>query len=232
MLRPALFVTALLAVACSDPAPPFGMDSGVDAGPPVFDAPSTDRQSLDRGPPPETIDLTDVRITEDRTTADVPCAQALPEEVRFGAIGGKTFFRDELSLRPPATFVYLRTFNDASPVRCETQLPSCGTPNEVDLGEVVAALGDADVTAAFAASRAMNNSVLYGYDSRPVDGTVFSIVRGGATVLVGDTCRVGMGAECVPVPVGVQRLVDVLNGLREQEGFRPACMALRRDAGI
>lgn len=232
MLRPALFVTALFAVACSDPAPPFGMDSGVDAGPPVFDAPSTDRPSLDRASPPETLDLTDVRVTEDRTTADVPCAQALPEEVRFGAIGAEAAFRDELSLRPPTTFVYLRTFANASPVRCETQLPSCGTPNEVDLGEVVAALNDADVTAAFTAAREMNNSVLYGYDARPVDGTVFSIVRGGATVLVGAACRVGMGASCVPVPVGLQRLVDVLNGLREQEGLRPACVALRRDAGI
>ncbi len=232
MLRPTLFALLALCAACSDPSPPFAMDSGVDAGPPTFDAPSTDRPLLDRGPPPETLDLTDVRVSDDQATQDVPCPGALPEEVRYGSLGGNAPARDELSLRPPSTLVILRTFVDASPVRCETSLPPCATPNEIDLGEVAAALGDPDVSAAFEAARTMGGSVLYGYDSRPVDGTVFSVVRGGATVLVGDTCRVGMGAACVPVPLGVQRLVDVLNGLREQEALRPACAALRRDAGI
>jgi len=232
MLRPTLFAFAVTAAACSDPPPPFAFDSGTDAGPPTFDTPSTDRPFVDRGPPPEVLDLTDVRLVDDRSTADVLCPAALGAEVRYGLLGGNTPMRDEVSLRLPSTFVLLRTFSGTSPVRCETPIPPCATPNEVDLAEVSAALDDADVTAAFEAARAMNNTVLYGSDQRAVDGVVLSIVRGGATVLVGDTCRVGMGSDCVAVPLGVQRLVDVLNGLREQEALRPACAALRRDAGI
>jgi len=33
---------------------------------------------------------------------------------------------------------------------------------------------------------------------------------------------------CLEIPVGLERLVDVLTGLRDQELQRAACMGLRR----
>ena len=69
--------------------------------------------------------------------------------------------------------------------------------------------------------------VLYGYDPRPADGTVFEINADGARLLVGAPCRAGMTTGCLNAPVGVQRLVDVLTALRDQELLRPACMAVR-----
>jgi hypothetical protein len=75
------------------------------------------------------------------------------------------------------------------------------------------AIADADVQAAFGLGL-----VLYGHDSRPVDGSVFRIARSGTTaaeILVGDPCGAGEPG-CLPVPAGVAHLTDVLVALIAQ----------------
>ncbi|MBL8600897.1 MAG: hypothetical protein JNK72_03140 [Myxococcales bacterium] len=222
------FLSLVALVGCSDGAPLFS-DAATDVpGMLAFDVPQDAGAMRDRPPTPEVIDLTDIALSADTPVArDAACLSAVSAEVTYGHDGGLVAFRYTYSLRPAATFVALKTFTDASPVRCETAVPSCNTPNEVDIDEVASALASPDVEAAFEAARANNNMVLYGVDPRPVDGQVFYVQRGGARVMVGDPCRTGGGAGCTTAPVGVQRLVDVLTALAEQERLRPACMALR-----
>lgn len=213
---------AAVLLGCST-APAFPDSGPIDVGTTSFDiAPPRDFGMRDFGPPPETLDLTDVSLFRDVMQSDVPCVPALPAEYRFGRTGGNGIYEDTFTLRPPSTFVALRTFRDASPVRCETMIPPCGNPAEVDLGEVAAALDNPDVQMALA----RGGDVFYGVDTRPADGTAFYLQRGTARVLMGEPCRTGGGASCVNPPVGVQRLIDVLNGLREQELLRMNCAAL------
>lgn len=96
---------------------------------------------------------------------------------------------------------------------------------------LVAALGHPDVGAAFQGAAAGDSgTVLYGVDARPVDGALFFIERDGASSTWAPPAAPAPG-ECVNAPIGVQRLVDVLNALQEQESRRPVCAAALGDAG-
>lgn len=222
-----LFSAAALIAGCGSDPTPFTTEDvpRTDAGLPSLDA-LADRAMADRSTP-EVLDLTDATVTPD-ATADAPCVATIPGEVRFGLDGGLVAFTDTFTLRAPAVFAASRSSGGAVSAMCETTLPGCNTAEQVDVGEVTAALAARDVTAAFGFARGMpSREVLYGGDPRPMDGQVFSIEIDGARVLVGTTCRDGGGTGCMAIPTGVQRLVDVLTALRDQELFRTACMAFR-----
>lgn len=75
----------------------------------------------------------------------------------------------------------------------------------VTVGDVNAAFAHPDVVAAFAAA-----PILYGRDTRPVDGQVFEIEEvGGAIVTVGSDCG-SVGPACVAIPPGVAALQALL----------------------
>jgi hypothetical protein len=216
LLRPLLPV-ALLAACSSAPA---SFDAAVPDRPLAFDVPSTrDVPRVDRGPTPEVVDLTDVPPRTDGGLRDGPCAEALTEGLRFGTEGGRTPYNTTYTLSAPRRFLLERTFSDAA--------------DDVDVDALAGALASADVAAAFAAAGASDaGTLLYGVDERPVDGALFFLERGGRFVYVGAPCRTGSGAQCATAPVGVQRLVDVLNALRDQESRRPVCAAALGDGGV
>ena len=81
---------------------------------------------------------------------------------------------------------------------------------------VVTALADPAVKTALAAG-----TIIYGEDTRPVDGQVFRITQVRSTVEVGRTpCTL---ASCKPVPPGVQTLVNTLQQLTKEQLSREPC---------
>jgi hypothetical protein len=229
MKRSLLPIAALLVACGSEPASFDAAAPDVQVG---FDVPTRDIPRVDRGPTPEVVDLTDVPPLTDAGMRDAPCAEALTDSLRFGTEGGKVSYNTTYSLGAPRRFLLERTFPDATPARCETTIPGCGATDDVTVDTLATALGSADVLAAFQAAAASDaGTVLYGVDERPVDGPLFFLERGGRFVYVGAPCRTGSGGQCVTAPVGVQRLVDVLNALRDQESRRPVCAAVLGDGG-
>lgn len=226
-LLPALVV--VVSACGSDPAQFDDMRSDV---PPTFDIPNRDIPRVDRGPTPEVVDLTDVPPLMDAGPRDGPCAETVPGgDLRFGREGGLRADVTTYSVSAPRRFLLERMAGGAT-TRCETTIPACGAADDVTVDTLATALSSPDVAAAFQAATASDaGTVFYGVDSRPVDGEVFFVTRNGRFVYVGEPCRTGPGTGCVTAPVGVQRLVDVLNALREQESRRPACRAALGDAG-
>lgn len=185
---------------------------------PRADAPTTgDVTASDR---PSTTDLGPADApAPDVVPADVPCVRTLPGEFSIGRDGGKVAFVDVITLSPPARFVLRRTSGATMTAMCETAIPACASPDMIDVGVVAAALTHPDLTALLD----QHTTVLVGSDPRPMDGTVFAIRRGTDTVFVGGSCRDAMSTACTPVPAGVQRAVDILQGLIDQERLRPVC---------
>ena len=224
-----LLPLGVLVAACS--SQPASFDAALPDIQVTFDVPNRDVPRVDRGPTPEVVDLTDVPPLADGGMRDGPCAEALPGSLRFGDEGGFRAYNTTYSLGTPRRFLLERTFPDATPARCETTIPACGAADDVTVDTLAAALGSADVAAAFQAAAASDGgTTLYGVDERPFDGSLFFVERDGRFVYVGAPCRTGTGA-CVPAPAGVQRLVDVLSALAEQESRRPACAAALGDGG-
>ena len=232
-MRPIFVVGALaLCAGCgSDPSPFVPEDvTRTDAGLPAYDGALSDRATPDR-PPVDVLDLTDVAPLEDAPASDVVCAPMLGTTVTFGLDGGLVPFVERFILAPAATFRAERRSGGAMgtvAAMCETTLPGCNTADMVDVGELNAAIGARDVQIALGAARGMPGmQIVYGTDPRPMDGTVFAIEADGARLFVGAPCRAGMMTGCLATPVGVQRLVDVLTALRDQELQRAACMTFR-----
>lgn len=221
---PSLLLAATLLAACGDSTPsPF---TEADAGGPDSGLPTTDA-APDARPDratPDVVDLTDVPA-KDAPAADVACAPTLAGTVHFGMVGGLVAVTDRYELTPPLGFRAVRVSSGVTTM-CDTSVPGCNAADMVDVGEVNAALAARDVQAAFGTARG-GTMLVYGVDSRPVDGQVFSVSLDGAEVIVGNPCRTG-GMGCLEIPVGLQRLVDVLTALRDQELLRPACAGLRR----
>jgi hypothetical protein len=218
----------LLVVLCSacEDAPSSFTDMRSDV-PPGFDIPNRDIPQVDRGMAPEVVDLTDVPPLLDAGFRDGPCAESVPGgDLRFGREGGLRFDVTTYSVSSPRRFLLERSMAGGPTARCETTIPACGATDDVTVDVLATALNSPDVAAAFQAATASDaGTVFYGVDSRPIDGEVFFVTRNGRFVYVGDPCRTGSGSGCVTAPVGVQRLVDVLNALQEQESRRPVCRA-------
>jgi hypothetical protein len=87
----------------------------------------------------------------------------------------------------------------------------------------------ADVNVRLALSSASSSPTLFGVDSRPIGGTVWSVACAyGQALLVGSPCPSPVMDSCHPIPTGVQRLVDDLKALSDAMLGQPACEQLRR----
>ncbi|MBI5517800.1 MAG: hypothetical protein HY909_28775 [Deltaproteobacteria bacterium] len=218
----ALITFGLLACGSSTAATDSGVaaDSAADT---ATDA-TSERPASDTAPPRDTapVDLPPPDTAADApadTATPFPCPMGLPGEYSFFRDGGNAPWQDRGTVTPPRAMLFVRDRFDTMSTRCPSTLADCGTADVVDLAEVTAALVHPDVQSSLA-----RGTVLYGVDTRPADGQVFVIQRGMARVEVGSACR-GAGA-CTPVPPGVQRAVDILQALLEQESTAPACRAL------
>jgi hypothetical protein len=221
-----VFVYLCVVAGCGDDTSRFATDASVaDSSLPPLDAPAPDRP--DRMAP-EVLDLTDVPSINDAQTDDVPCAPSLGVTLTYGLEGGRTPTTERFVLSAPRGFRAERRTGATVSAMCETMIPACNTADEVDVGEVNATLGSRDVEVAFNMARMAGSPRLYGVDTRPFDGQVFAMDLNGAQVVVGEPCRTTMTMGCAEIPVGIQRFVDVLRALRDQELLRTACMSFRK----
>ena len=139
----------------------------------------------------------------------------LDRAVSWGPNGGRVAFQDRFTLTPCRTFAQERMGlgNPSSSGSCRNEV---ATDAVVSLDDLNVALAHADVQAAIA-----DAPLLFGLDSRPVDGTVLRIEFGGAMIDVGAAC---MGqALCTPIPAGVAALQTVLEQLQAQQRAVPDC---------
>lgn len=135
--------------------------------------------------------------------------------VRWGSNGGRVAFTDASTLDVCRTFLHERTPTSPSPpvISCKQELGTCAGVGSAS--DVAQAIADADVQAAIRAA-----PVVYGEDTRPVDGAVFRIQIGDALIEVGTRCA---STACKPVPPGVDILVSLLQTITKQELSRSPC---------
>jgi hypothetical protein len=155
--------------------------------------------------------------------ADAAGSCAVTDTYRFGWSGGNGPYSSESTLSPPDHYRHVRTSyrgNDGpAALECAPALPPCGSQDAVSLLDIVRDLDAADVRAAFAQSA----PPLFGVDSRPVDGAVYSVVRAdGHGLLVGSPCA-APAVDCHAIPPHLQTLVDHLKALDTAQLAKPAC---------
>jgi hypothetical protein len=151
------------------------------------------------------------------------CVSCFTETLQWGLSGGLVAYTDQSELAPCAHYTHRRLTRanpDAVTMACEGDLVAC---NAVwSTGAVMTAVAQSDVQDALAAS-----PVVYGIDPRGADGNVFEIVLGRKIINVGGPCR-DTAPTCVPIPPGVQALVDVLRAIDQQMLSSDECAAFLR----
>jgi hypothetical protein len=145
----------------------------------------------------------------------------------YGTIGGLRFSVSRTELAPGNKYTHTRSPVSGAPgstLSCSPGMPPCGAQDVITAYDIeVHDLGRADVQAALAEPQ----PPLFGYDSRPVDGTVFELKRAdGRGFLVGDSCD-NRPPPCRPIPAGVAQLTKRLQDLDKQQLAAPECAALR-----
>ena len=133
--------------------------------------------------------------------------------------GGFVAYRETNTLEPCRSFTLVRepVSTDPPSQMCTDPMESCeGLVNPAD---IQAALGHADVVAALAAA-----PILYGRDTRPVDGQVFQIHIVDRVIEIGMDCN--GAADCIDEPAGVLTLRTYLQTLASQIRARPPCSEL------
>jgi hypothetical protein len=143
------------------------------------------------------------------------CPACVDATYRFGWDGGMVMYFDRFAIRPCSSLEARReTWEGDVIASCDADIAGCDPSGAtVTSAHIAAALARPDVQAAFALG-----SVLYGRDTRPVDGVVFRVLREGtpaAEILIGSDCLPG-DPGCVPAPADVLALRDVLLALEAQ----------------
>jgi len=171
-------------------------------------------------PPDAGADATPEAPVSDASTC------ALADSFRFGGIGGLREYSDESTITPPDHYKHVRTrlIGEApTTMACAPALPPCAAGDAINVADIARALRDPDVLAALA----QPTPLVYGVDSRPVDGPIYSVMRAdGRGFFVGSPCG-APAIDCLVIPRGVQALVDQLRALDQQELAEPDCAMLR-----
>jgi hypothetical protein len=161
----------------------------------------------------------------DGGTPDGPAACDFTTSYSYGDIGGNAAYVERTDLSPANKYVHTRSSQRGTGplLSCAPALPPCGAQDAISAYDLeVHDLPLPDVKAALAEA----SPPLYGYDSRPVDGTVFELKRAdGRGFLVGQPCD--NRTPCRPIPAGVAQLVKRLRDLDAQQLAKPECATFR-----
>jgi hypothetical protein len=138
------------------------------------------------------------------------------DAIVWGNDGGRVAYVDRSTLSPCDTFSHQRDplSTDPPTLMCSQGLGTC--TSTVSAREINVALEQPDVRAALAAA-----PILFGRDTRPVDGAIFRITIGAAVIEIGAPCNGGAG--CKEIPQTVAALGIRLRALTNQELARGAC---------
>jgi hypothetical protein len=136
--------------------------------------------------------------------------------ITWGNDGGRVAYVDRSTLSPCDTFSHQRdpAGTDPPTLTCSQDLGTC--TSTVSAREINVALDQPDVRAALAAA-----PILFGRDTRPVDGAVFRITVGARVVEIGEACNGAAG--CREIPQTVAALGIRLRALTNQELARGSC---------
>jgi len=137
----------------------------------------------------------------------------LAAEVRWGPVGARIAYREESRLFGCRDFSHVRDagLGEAS---CANEVP----PDRI--ASINAALEDPAVVQALAEAPAS-----FGSDLRLVGGALLRIDVGGRAVDVGGACR-RPGANCRPVPSGLEALAARLREVQQRQLGLPGCTGL------
>jgi hypothetical protein len=146
-------------------------------------------------------------------TGDCGCVE---QTVSWNHDGGFVAYRETSTLEPCRTFRHVREplATDPPSLTCTDPIDSCDDLTRP--ADIQSALAHPDVAAALASS-----PVLFGSDTRPVDGQVFQVHVGAALIEIGHEC--GGTAGCTDAPAGVAALQSALLELRSDLLDRPPC---------
>lgn len=136
--------------------------------------------------------------------------------IRWGEDGGLVASSIQFLLEPCARFrAFTMTPGQPEQMICDSVVPD---DRSVSAGDLDALIASDDVMRAIA-----DAPVVFGIDSRPVDGTVKRIEIDGAIIDVGGPCAGGAG--CVAIPRGVSELATMLQSLvGQQHDVAPTCL--------
>jgi hypothetical protein len=161
---------------------------------------------------------------------DVALVCALSANLTFGHDGGNAIYWDSNRLTA-STFTITRNYSSragrdgAATAICSPSLPACGTADAVSVATINADLADPDVQGLW--SLPQDPVPIFGTDSRPVDGTVYSIaLDDGRQVLVGGQCDSPGMNSCRYIPAGLVRLTQDLGKLATAMLADPVCKGL------
>ena len=178
------------------------------------------------------IDVDDIAVALCTVAGCDACAGACAFDAtyRYGFVGGLTAFRDTVILTPSASYQHVRSPLKTMPadVSCAPAPPACLSLS-IDVADLTAAFGDADVRDAFTRSLGAGTVPFYGQDQRPSDGPAFQITRdGGGGFLIGAPCPAGStSASCLEIPGGLSRLMSLLIAFDQQQlQSDPTCAPL------
>ena len=153
----------------------------------------------------------------------------------YGDIGGLRVSQDQVTIAPsPASprdqATYVRTRNNvdgAAGISCNPPFPACGDTSSIDVSDIMADIQDPVVQKYLTSDP--SKAPFLGFDTRPIDGTAFSFMRGdGHGFLVGQACGTSSSASsCVPIPPTIDKLVKDLRALDNQQLGAASCAALR-----
>jgi hypothetical protein len=154
---------------------------------------------------------------------------ALSANLTFGHDGGNAPYADVNRLTA-TTFTITRNYSrlvkpdGAASATCSPALPACGSAT-VTIATINADLANADVQDLWGLPQ--TPTPLFGRDTRPTDGTVYSIaLDDGRKVLVGEQCASPVMSSCRYIPAGLVQLVDDLKKLASAMLADAACKSI------
>lgn len=212
-----------LAIACGGESQLDGGSvdgGGVDAGPSPVDGGPSGEDGGGAGEDGGADDEDGGAVSIDAATEldGGECGTCIAETLRWELEGGFVAYQSASEVQPCRTYEHTRTPNGGGASTSCTNLVPCDGDGAT-IGALNAALAHDDVVAAFAAA-----PVLYGRDQRPVDGALFQITQGGATVSVGAPCAGGGPGGCVDIPPGVAALRELLTTLQGERLAEEDCV--------
>ena len=138
-------------------------------------------------------------------------------------MGGLAFNHDNSTIAAPAAYTRTRTFLDplTPPLACSATIPRCARDaRAITTSDIARALALPGIAESFGP-----DTPVFGYDSRPADGSVLVLRRNdGLSVALGSSC-----AACShPLTPEMATVVSLFGGLSTQMLAAPSCSALRQ----
>lgn len=142
------------------------------------------------------------------------CGACISGPIQFRQEGGLALFDERYELTPCDNFQLTRRDNLDGGMQVCMRAVGCGS-SRVSAEDIAQAVSHPDVQAALA------NPMLYGRDTRPVDGQISIIEMGPSRLEVGTPCMGAMG--CIPIPAGVGELRTLLFRLATEQRELDPC---------